>query len=872
MNDTTGSGNHEQSGSLAEQDASTTAATKNNMTSKPPHLTSSSTSLGLERASSTGASSTASQRTLNFTEAVPLSLSSMAHASLVPQLNNGVTDGIVQVLGHTLLSCVNYARIMHPPHDWTFADLCTSPFAWTALKQDVAEAELPFALMKLKFCHYYTKTAHLYLRPALMAAQQLSSWTCPEDEFQFIINNNWPQRMGVLACIKLLYASTEPLTRDELNGIGTGGGSGGGDDGDVSMEDNDIPPPTILYKVVVEYRSLPATGNVVAVAAEELSMLSFGNGSVDDTVKYGALASLYDATAPYVLEIYSVRGKKYKFDLMDATLSNGTVPRLLQQPTTLSTSTSSQENDPFVKSLCVTVTNHTTETDVHQQQGGNDDNKNKKKAPYAITRMHLTLEGKLRGGEDALNNLPMINDVSNSIAATFRALDPREGRLHNNNMTASSRPSGHVLLLDPQQAGRVYVNGRFITMWGDVIRNQQQQQHDARGSAAAGCCSSIDNASHGEALFGMDLQNSVPVWLNRIVDYHALRKAYGQLWQDVLIDANLLPLQIASRLLHRLLSGKDPPDATRATSRRKGRSSSHNDDDEDEYDDNDDDDIDDDGYDDDDSMTLAAATTTDCLESQVLSSPEYDMVGIAAKALATRFATEFGKLAFPCQAHEVEFCRVYLPARRPLVVVPQRLICILRRGGYFDAQRTLDDLWFQEQSMISLDRMCSTTSCCGEKNNAAELVTTALDLLEAAGCEDISPQQVSFVLDEGDGTVYPGCIASRGKEKNVVIAEKVVCRYKEVSQQYCIHADFLKANVMEYTDTPGDEGLTNKVRAYLLGMYLAQAHPDGTMLARYLLRNKAPTGTAAVSSPSSSAQALSSPSSPSKSLGTFIDI
>jgi hypothetical protein len=29
-----------------------------------------------------------------------------------------------------------------------------------------------------------------------------------------------------------------------------------------------------------------------------------------------------------------------------------------------------------------------------------------------------------------------------------------------------------------------------------------------------------------------------------------------------------------------------------------------------------------------------------------------------------------------------------------------------------------------------------------------------------------------------------------------------------------------------------------RIRAYLLGMYLAREHPDGNVLARYLLRNK----------------------------------
>jgi hypothetical protein len=63
-----------------------------------------------------------------FTEAVPLSLSSMAHLSM--PLEDGVLDGVKQVLQHTLLSCVNHARVKYAPHNWTFRDLGTSPFAW----------------------------------------------------------------------------------------------------------------------------------------------------------------------------------------------------------------------------------------------------------------------------------------------------------------------------------------------------------------------------------------------------------------------------------------------------------------------------------------------------------------------------------------------------------------------------------------------------------------------------------------------------------------------------------------------------------------------------------------------------------------------
>jgi len=643
-------------------------------------------------------SSSSSARLGSFTEAVPLSLSSMAHASL--PLEDGVLDGVKQVLSHTLLSCVNYARIVHPPHQWTFRDLCTSEFSWLPVKSDGPPRDLPFSLTKKKFQHKYTRSAWIYLKPAL-----------PTGLTQAQEMQDWSNQIGILGCIKLHYTSTEPLTAGELNGT--------------DVEDI---PPAILYKVVVEYRSLPATGNQQAVQAEELSMLSFG-GSVDDDVKYGALASLYDECAKYVLEIYSVRGKKYKFDLMDATLSNGTVPRL----------PSTSEQDPFVKSLCVTVTDHSS---MLQQQ----DQK------YAITRMHLTLEGKVRR---PMKDLPPMDFMARSIAMSFRCLDPE------NRLTATALPSGHTLLLDPSMQGQIYVNGRFITSWGQDPRI----------------------GSHGVALFGMDL-HSIPVWSGRIVDFEALKVAYGQLWHEILIDARLFDLNIATRLLNRLVTGKDGLEAEE---------------DESSYDDQD-----------------AINVNVDCLETQVLATPKYDVVGIAAKALATRFAIQYGKDAFPCQPHEVEWVKTLLPNRKP-IFVPVRLIAILRRGGYFDAQKTADELWF------------STNVRQATESDEKELIGEAIHLLEKAGCEDITPEQVAFAASNDTGY---GLLPSN------VVSDKSVCRYSEVRQQYCVHEGYLTASVADYGETPGDQKENKRLKAFLLGMYMAQAHPDGGLLPRYLLRNK----------------------------------
>lgn len=638
------------------------------------------------RMASTGTMSSA--RFESYTEAVPLSLSSLAHASL--PLEDGVLDGVNQVLSHTLLSCVNYARMIHPPHQWTFSDLTTSPLAWTPTKEKGSVRDLPFSLEKLKFQHFYMMRAGIYLKPALKANLTF------EEESKAL--NDWPAQVGILGCVKLLYASTEPLTADELNGTDT----------------EDI-PPTILYKVIVEYRSLPPTGKAQAVQAEELSMLSFG-GSVDDDVKYGALASLYDKIANYVLEIYSVRGKKYKFDLMDATLSDGTVPRLPQ--------TASQ--DAFAKSLCVTVTDHTTST---------TDNKN-----YAVTRMHLTLEGKIRVPMD---KLPPIDSMANSIATHFRCLSPAP-----NVNAPTANPSGHTLLLDPAYAGRIYVNGRYITTWGQDVRI----------------------GSHGVALFGMDL-HSIPVWHGKIVDFEAMKRAYGQLLHEILIDASLLELEIGKKLLHRLMFGRDPPSQ----------------------------DEDDDGYDDDEEVTVNA--NLPCLEAQVLSSLEYDLVGIAPKALGTRFMLEFGRNAYPCRENEVHWVKTMLPDKSP-VVVPERLIPVLRRGGFFDVQRAHDELWFVGTRPPNEER-------------EQKLVEDTIACLVKAGCEeDVLPEQVVVAT-------LPPPITGSG-----MVATKSVCRYNEVTQVFSVHHGFFSVSAAD---------LATQDKAALLALSIVQAHPDGGVLTRYVM-------------------------------------
>jgi len=234
------------------------------------------------------------------------------------------------------------------------------------------------------------------------------------------------------------------------------------------------------------------------------------------------------------------------------------------------------------------------------------------------------------------------NDPHRVIARSFRLLNPvllSQG----NDVTGFGTASKHQLLLQPKEVGRIYVNGQYITTFGED-----------------------ETIPSTAALFGYDLLN-IPVSRHSgrllIADYNAVYRAVGVLIQECLIDGLQGKKEMGAKILKRLIHGQDSLVAS------------------DEY-------------------TVKETNSTHkcvngrCLESEVMSSTSYDPVGISAKALTTQFALMYGKEGFPCLSCDERYVKDRLGGHRVPVVVPERVLHVLRRGGLFDISTTEDYVWF----------------------------------------------------------------------------------------------------------------------------------------------------------------------------------
>uniref|UniRef100_A0A7S1GN85 Uncharacterized protein n=1 Tax=Cyclophora tenuis TaxID=216820 RepID=A0A7S1GN85_CYCTE len=356
----------------------------------------------------------------------------------------------------------------------------------------------------------------------------------------------------------------------------------------------------------------------------------------------------------------------------------------------------------------------------------------------------------MEGQPRTLENLPNFHHHTRQLSQQFLVFQRP--------VSATALPGRQTLLLEPHLAGQVFVNGRYLTTWGKDRKI----------------------GSHHPALFGLDL-HTIPVWHGRIIDYELLKKEYTNMWQEITIDARLAPLNLNGMLLNRLLYGKDEPDAGY---------------DDGEYDDDDEDDA------------PPVDTSVETLESQVMSNNHYDPVGICAKALGTKFAQEFGRTAFPVVAVDVPVVQQYLGHRTPLVV-PQRVISVLRRGGYFDWKRTMQEIWFTDNVRPSANE------------DETRLIQAAVDNIHQSFIddpylvEDLTPNHVLWItfLD----------ITSGGRiVDNDPVKHNNLCRYHESMRQFYVNEALIK-----------DPDLSARMNDVYLGWILAKSHPDGTVQDRY---------------------------------------
>ena len=748
---------------------------------------------------------------------VPLSLSSLAH--LYIPLEDGVLDAMSQLLQHTLLACINYARVTAP--NTLFRDLYSTDWKCSAV-QDTAGV-LPEWLAKTDL--------FVYQKHSFVCLSSPKAWTNSQS---FTSLQDWTNEPTVLAKTTLWYVSAEELSEEDLE-----------DDPDDDDSTRDASPSSsssssshcLLIKALIEYRSKPSKGSKLAVETEELSMLTIG-ASVDDDVKYGALAGHYDKAGPYQMAMESVRGKSYHFVIQDAVLANGERPKQLMAFLERYPNHPMEESSrAFLHNLRVQVrdiphntkNNNSSSTNNSSSDHNDSDGDGKKAAtekpsgnendtteedntkmpaatkptPPPLTKLHLTLNAEsiddILSNADALALLPSFHHHTRWLSQKFL--------LFCRPVSATALPCRQTLLLEPEMASQVYCNGKHATQWGADPRI----------------------GSHYPALFGLDL-HSIPVWHGHIVDYEQVKHQYAQMWQEIAIDARLGPLNLNGMLLQRLMYGKDGPS------------------DEDEYDD-DDDDVEDAMDDDDDpdkkkqpakkntpspsstSMTKAVDTSMDTLESQIFSSTQYDPVGIVAKALGTKFAQEFGREAFPCTPEEVPVVHEFL-GHRKAVVVPQRVIDVVRRGGYFHWKRTMDEMWFTEnvrtseseyekqlvneaiqylqQAMSALSRENNNNNNNNQDTNGGDTAAT-----QANGLATVSANHVLWLthvdVTSGGQLVDPDPIRNRN-----------MCRYHEAMKQFYVNDALLAMDSAKHNN------------GRYLGWILAQAHPNRAVADSYI--------------------------------------
>lgn len=337
-------------------------------------------------------------------------------------------------------------------------------------------------------------------------------------------------------------------------------------------------------------------------------------------------------------------------------------------------------------------------------------------------------------------------------------------------LVARGTPSKHHILLDKSKIGRVYINGRFVTEW---------------------TCTNKKLATHCPALFGFDLVDINVVQdkdeVIRIIDYHKLKASYAQAIQEILVDANQKYKNFAGKLLSRLI----------------------NDHDEDEI-----------GQELDESKICAS-----CLETEVISNPEFDALGISARALATHFSQIYGSNAFPCVKNEVHYVKDRIGPHRVPILVPQRAIIVLRRGGFFDLCETEKYLWFHDKGSHLQSHQLIVA--------AKAVVQNALLLIQQAEKKVVDYDSNANVTRAKDIIFVKHDSLCNGMTQMERISNKFMCRFNEEEGKFYVNEAALFMQLP--SSSHNSYGSSLQERAYILGLYIVKEHQNPQVLPSYVM-------------------------------------
>merc|ERR1719232_57547 len=264
---------------------------------------------------------------------------------------------------------------------------------------------------------------------------------------------------------------------------------------------------------------------------------------------------------------------------------------------------------------------------------------------------------------------------------------------------------------------------------GDILLHPQfAGKLFCRGVFACGC----------RNLLGIDLDFHLSRDKNKPFDLHRLKTAYGRLLHEVLTDASQAHKNVALQLIERMKTCHRPT-----------------------------------------------------LESDVITDSDFDPVGIAAKAIATKFRQINGNQAMPCRDQkDFNFIQKHLPKKTPIVVSQYLLEC-LYRGGYRRPYEELES-YFSVENISPIDTNHPTTDA---------IITQAIRNLKLCGYDNMITRYSLIFVDH-----------------NRLASSKQICRYS-IDQNVFFISDLLLSQ--EYY---GGIHASLDYMAFMLGYHMSREH------------------------------------------------